>query len=406
MLKQVEIHNTRPESSEYAEAPATPMLVEEANLSTVEEALVSDDHVEPEARNIHVEMEVRHSETNGFSEPAPGFLDRVLENDSLPSSSCPETEKPVLSSSECPNGIMEVLGSDGGIQNAVDSSEGTSTCIDNQTGAPNTEARPGENAAPSSCSTVSFQPEKQSPAMVDGAVKKVSSPKKSPEDADFQWGSFHSPGVVDGVQVYEVKDHESGSILQKDMQSKFAQGLQACNSNFSHQDKSLVEGDTQCPSADVAKITVCEGQTSEPAPNGIVQARAGELLDQFYNEALKDQSGNDNLDPPAREKLLSVSESSTDKLNNLLLESTPNKEGVEEGTRQISGKKCSLTESAVTMQSNSLESFGLSLSKPTVESIPDDDDLLSSILGISTRSLLDSLTMGWKNHSYLNQFIT
>ncbi|KAK4796598.1 hypothetical protein SAY86_028924 [Trapa natans] len=32
------------------------------------------------------------------------------------------------------------------------------------------------------------------------------------------------------------------------------------------------------------------------------------------------------------------------------------------------------------MQSNSLESFGLSQSKWTVELIPDDDDLLSSIL--------------------------
>lgn len=366
-LKQVEILNTKPESSEYAEAPATPMLVEEANLSNVQEGLVSDDHLESEARNIHDEMEVKQAETNGCSEPAAECVDCVMEYGSLPSSSCPEPEQPMLSASECPNGIME----------------------NNQTETQKAEARPVENVT-TSCSIVSLKLDKHGPSVVDGAAEKINSPKQSSEDIDSQLGSFHSPGIVDGVQVYELKDHESSSILQKDMQSKVMQGLQTCNSNFTHQDNPLVEGDMQCPQVDVTEIIVDETQTLEPASNRKVQANAGELLDQFYNEALKDQSGNDNSDPPAPEKLLSASDSGADKLNNPLLESTPSNEGLVEGRKQLSGRKRTLTESAASLQISSSESFGFSLSKQTVESIPNDDDLLSSILGIFSRSLLDS----------------
>ena len=49
----------------------------------------------------------------------------------------------------------------------------------------------------------------------------------------------------------------------------------------------------------------------------------------------------------------------------------------------VSGRKRSFTESTLTVQSfNSIESYGGAQSKGTVESIPDDNDLLSSILGI------------------------
>lgn len=37
---------------EYAQAPSTPGLVEEPNLSSVQEALGSDDHLEPDDHNL------------------------------------------------------------------------------------------------------------------------------------------------------------------------------------------------------------------------------------------------------------------------------------------------------------------------------------------------------------------
>ena len=95
-------------------------------------------------------------------------------------------------------------------------------------------------------------------------------------------------------------------------------------------------------------------------------------------------------DLPAPEKLLSAL-GLLDKPSDLLGESTPDKEvlaGNDEfdaGTKLISGKKRSITESTLTVESiNSVESFGRPQSRRTAESVPDDDDLLSSILGSST----------------------
>ncbi|KAF5726326.1 putative cohesin subunit rad21 [Tripterygium wilfordii] len=92
-------------------------------------------------------------------------------------------------------------------------------------------------------------------------------------------------------------------------------------------------------------------------------------------------------DFPEPEKLLSVPEGHLDKPNGLLANSTTDTEAVEggdgggDGTTLISGKKRSFTECSLTVESmKSVESFGLITSKRTAETIPDDDDLLSSIL--------------------------
>lgn len=91
-------------------------------------------------------------------------------------------------------------------------------------------------------------------------------------------------------------------------------------------------------------------------------------------------------DLPAPEKLLSVPE--VDLHNNLLVAATPDHlkaqtDGVVDASPTVSGKKRSFTESALTMQSlNSVQSSAIVRTKRTPESVPDDDDLLSSILGI------------------------
>lgn len=88
-------------------------------------------------------------------------------------------------------------------------------------------------------------------------------------------------------------------------------------------------------------------------------------------------------DLPAPEKLLSVSEGLTRISNDLLVESTPRGDEDGAGTKLTSGKKRSFTESTLTVHSlNSSDSFSMTRLKRTAESIPDDDDLLSSILGI------------------------
>ncbi|KAK4802315.1 hypothetical protein SAY86_000518 [Trapa natans] len=362
-LNEIDILDIKPESSEYVNDPSIPSIVEEANMPSVHGAHVSGDIQGSEAHK-HGDMKVKEAKKSGYSEQAESCLDHVSDNGSL---SSPSRE--------------EVL--DG----AVDSIDGTTMCINGQIetqGTKELELKSEENVVPS-CSPVHLELDKQSLAVGDGLVDKADSPKMSIEDAVCQSGPHQLPDYADGLEVYdELKDHETSSDLKRDAQSNFMEGLQPCDSNISHQDISLHEGDKQSPTDDVIEVAVIENQTIEPASNEKVPAGFGELLDQFYNETLKIQSGNEkncvNFGLPAPEKLLSVSNLNVNKPGNLPVELTPNKEDLEQGIKTISGRNRGLIESVGTMQINSLESISLSQSKKTVESIPGDDDLLSSIL--------------------------
>lgn len=119
--------------------------------------------------------------------------------------------------------------------------------------------------------------------------------------------------------------------------------------------------------------------------NQVISARAHDKL----NENLNNSS---EADLPAPEKLLSVPEDCVDPHNRMLPEASPGVcTGLDEGdagSKIVSGKKRSFTESTLTEQSlNSVESSRLVRFKRTIESVPDDDDLLSSILGILYISL-------------------
>ncbi|CAK8542549.1 unnamed protein product [Lathyrus sativus] len=90
---------------------------------------------------------------------------------------------------------------------------------------------------------------------------------------------------------------------------------------------------------------------------------------------------------PEPEKMLSLAYPHFGEMNHLLLESTPGNQGISGGhtdvaaVTSVSGKKRSYTESTLTVQSTGLvESYGGAQSRRTTGSIPDDDDLLSSIL--------------------------
>ncbi|KAL2526255.1 Sister chromatid cohesion 1 protein 4 [Abeliophyllum distichum] len=90
-------------------------------------------------------------------------------------------------------------------------------------------------------------------------------------------------------------------------------------------------------------------------------------------------------DLPAPEKLLSVIAGHADIHTDILAEASPRDlVGLDEddtGSKVYSGKKRSLTESTLTEHGlNSVESSRMVRAKRTAESVPDDDDLLSSIL--------------------------
>ncbi|XP_028120717.1 sister chromatid cohesion 1 protein 4 isoform X2 [Camellia sinensis] len=144
--------------------------------------------------------------------------------------------------------------------------------------------------------------------------------------------------------------------------------------------------------ADFMKPVLEENHTTDPASCEDIQADFSKVDDQVHSinsrdtelEKLDDSA---NSELPVPEKLLSVPEGLADLQDNLLMESTPDKthlatgDGSDAGINNIAGKKRSFTESTMTLQSlNSVESLGMAHSKRTKESVPDDNDLLSSIL--------------------------
>uniref|UniRef100_A0A2P2MQ58 Uncharacterized protein MANES_S013200 n=1 Tax=Rhizophora mucronata TaxID=61149 RepID=A0A2P2MQ58_RHIMU len=138
-------------------------------------------------------------------------------------------------------------------------------------------------------------------------------------------------------------------------------------------------------------IELEENQILRPTMHGEVQAD-GANLDRQQDNATSSASPFEKLDGSvtsdlsAPEKLLSVPQMLPDKPDGLLVESTPDKE-VPDGSSGgslgtvISGKKRSFIECSLSGPSfNEVESYGVTRSKITTGSIPDDDDLLSSIL--------------------------
>ena len=67
---------------DYAQAPSTPGLVEEPNLSSVQEALASDDHLEPEDHNL-TELAAKENLENASSVSSLHYEDSVAADWSL-----------------------------------------------------------------------------------------------------------------------------------------------------------------------------------------------------------------------------------------------------------------------------------------------------------------------------------
>lgn len=99
-------------------------------------------------------------------------------------------------------------------------------------------------------------------------------------------------------------------------------------------------------------------------------------------------------DLPAPEKLLSVRAGQADIHTDMLAEASPRElvgpDEEDAGSKLYSGRKRSYTENTLTEHGlNSVESSRVVRAKRTTESVPDDDDLLSSILGLSNFLLVD-----------------
>ncbi|KAJ6718168.1 hypothetical protein OIU79_006150 [Salix purpurea] len=400
------------ESLDYAQAPSTPGLIEEPNLSSVQDGLACDDHLEPEDHNL---IEVAGIESTGNASSKSDLHQRDDTTNLSPDNHLNYNTAVCMPSEEngCLSGDLEIsqAKSQGELQ-SIALADGTICASD---GSDKLEVI---NNAVCKCRESTgvrlYEPDN---VEIANAVEDLSSLGKTvdantgcplelagaPED-DAQ--ACQAPANPDALNrnVDNEKTHTSMGMLR------------ACNSHLNEPDSSShginndelppepqdvpsreealhgsgistkVQGE-ECYETDGTQSV--ENQISEPNLHGEIQVggKQDEQPDNaFYSDnQLENMNSSLMAELPSPEKLLSLPKL-LNKPNGLLVESTPDKEMVDGGDRSsvgtiITGKKRCFTESSLTVQSlNSVDSFGVSRSKRTADSIPDDDDLLSSIL--------------------------
>lgn len=474
---QVDVLVTDPEIVEYAQAPSTPGLLEEPNLSSVQETLACDDHMELDhtltgliaAENALTasgksdflgdkntvnwslrndlnadtvengcllgDQDIKQVKPQEHLPPTEASMEHMLADNrlstSLPSSDPIEQTEAIHRELECSDGTVGVLdGPDKAedIHNGVVIDNEPSTSFVHQTDVECVEpvgVRLDETVASPSCSHITsdfedpsrktfssgifaleseayLEDDQASPRpeilndveIANDVGRSCSTSKASASNVVCPLESPGRPEVVnaEAQACQELKETQTFDPVANDvMQSNQSHVLRACNAHQSQPDMSSLGGE-ECLVTDVTDTVLEKNSFSESAPCEEIQSDSRKLDEQMKN-AVSSNSQLNNLsspqtsDFPAPEKMLSVVEALTTKQNDLLVNSTPDKEalagddGAATGIELISGKKRSFTESTLTVQSvNSVESFGMTQSKKTAESIPDDDDLLSSIL--------------------------
>ncbi|XP_021289042.1 sister chromatid cohesion 1 protein 4 isoform X2 [Herrania umbratica] len=419
---QVEGLAANSEFVEYDQDPATPGVVGVPNLSGVNESLAGDDHVEPEHHNLTelANFECVENVSSGKANHLHGdnnVVDLSLQNDknhdaivSVPPENgshigdlAKEQSKPQGNSVHDVVSV-EYKSADG----TVGGPDGLDRVEDMHNGGMHSMDRTDRECAESpSCSNVTFDLE--DPArrtcssstcvptsdayMENDQASHKSEFRNDAETTDNLEESFSPsktsnpsrplespsrPTVIDG-EAQACQEPNDSENMKKPVIHEEVSSVQVRGSdNLAAVDQNLVdlsrrEEEVHASGASIeVQGEACQTQMSE-------RALCDDQLENLNNCAMSDL--------PAPEKLLSALEGPIDKPSDLLGESTPDKEvfaGDEEtgaGMKLISGKKRSITESTLTVESlNSVESFGRPRSRRTAESVPDDDDLLSSIL--------------------------
>ncbi|KAH8501277.1 hypothetical protein Peur_042986 [Populus x canadensis] len=426
------------ESLDYAQAPSTPGLVEESNLSSVQDGLACDDHLKSEDNNLTDGIERTGNASSKPNHHRDDTMNLSLGNHlNCDTVVCiPAEENGCLSGdleinqAESPGELLsttvniDCLAADGAvcaldesdnvevINNVVCNGEVTVPSVDKING----ECRESTGVRlhePDNLEIANAVEDLSSlgkavdantgcPLELAGAPEGDAQAHQGPEDPDSLSkdvdGEKTHNGVLRACNSYmSGPDSSFHGINNDDFQlPPETQGLAPCSLEMSSGEEAFhasgistkVQGE-KCHVTDV--IQSMENQISELNLPVEIQADGGKQDEQPDNTFPSDnqlENLNSSLtsELPTPEKLLSVPQGLLDKPNDLLVESTPVEEIVDGGDRSsagtnITGKKRSFTESSLTVQSlNSVDSFGVSRSKRTVDSIPDDDDLLSSIL--------------------------
>ncbi|KAJ8753050.1 hypothetical protein K2173_011818 [Erythroxylum novogranatense] len=398
---KIEAANSEP--IDYAQAPSTPGLLEEPNLSSVQKGMASEDHLESEDHNLIELVGVESAENASIkSDLLHGNDAKDLSSGNVLDSDvdkCMATDKNIYVS-----GHLEM--DHGNLQMELQSSTLPMACI------------PTENTViPLDASN---KVEELHDVDVCSKVPMLPSIHQINRECDETVSPSELVGTLDveGQDEHEKAQHTKSTCVSM---------LLACTSNVAHPDDPYhkVDDDVLSPTLQLENslpspletstdkqalpnsgtstkvqgeechvrdgMEMKETQTSRPDLLGEFQTGSGKIdeqLDKVISGNNELENMNDSLTSniPEPEKLLFVSCNILDKPDELIVESTLDKEVSEGGGgsscgTKISGKKRSFTESMLSVQSlKEVESFGNITSKRTADSIPDDNDLLSSIL--------------------------
>ncbi|XP_057784471.1 sister chromatid cohesion 1 protein 4-like [Salvia miltiorrhiza] len=416
-----------------AQAPSTPGLVEEPNLSNIQEVSACDDHMELEyplgestvienaKNNIYGDKQEVDwsSHDNKICDAVPTVLPEEnghqsggLDIDSLK----PQGESPVeantehvpvetLSGSKPPS---DSIGQDKSVNSSLEMADkiigaSQAPCMDDLLNVDANDmnlVRPvDENDRHQGTFHTGFgQNACEIPGEASNCLQDESFPQNRETEASNELGDPNSSNL----DVHENVASSASPLLRP------------CNSNMEHPDfisgcamsadaavrsdvtdlatsgtEEMVMIDKKCSGADNPEEVLTEKHPQERAFVEGTDAASNKPHSQVMNASAHDGMV-DNLnssaeaDLPAPEKLLSVPED-VGQHNNMFSEISPGEfaglDASDAGSKVLSGKKRSFAESTLTEQSlNSVESSRLVRFNRTIESVPDDDDLLSSIL--------------------------
>ncbi|CAA2946295.1 sister chromatid cohesion 1 4-like isoform X1 [Olea europaea subsp. europaea] len=467
---------------DYAQAPCTPGLVEEPNLSNVQEASACDDHLEGEDHLMESAVKENtksvtsegkqeadwlsrddvNSNANRWMVPdengyhsgsleidlikpqreAP-FTEATLEHVNLdkpssvstPSSDLSNQVEAVNQASELVDKITEasvVPAREDLLNEIINNDKSNFPSATEPSGDPQGPSDIGlEDSAKNTSGLTTYQQVNEVVTLTDQAAVGVEGPvsagnvgdldKSCPDASEIGAKSQGSYSVNPGTQAYQEPEHSNllNPDVHKNLTSTGIQFLRPCSSNpdqphipNSGFDMSMnpdLQSDASalgsleisgredivtlggaCHVTDYSEQISKENHVEELAPCEDAHAAFSKLHGQVDNIHSEDRPPVDNLnnsvesDIPAPEKLLSVAGHAAIR-SDMLAEDNPwDLEGLnkdDSGSKTYSGKKRSLTESTLTEHGlNSVESSRTVRSKRTVEFVPDDDDLLSSIL--------------------------
>ncbi|XP_071921690.1 sister chromatid cohesion 1 protein 4-like isoform X4 [Coffea arabica] len=443
---------------DYAQAPRTPGLVEEPNLSNVQETSACDDHIESEDNHL-MESAVKENLENTFSrsnlhqgnEHMVGWSIPIDTNtDVAPFVPCEENGfhssdlgiKPGVSPSEVntedmssndhavagvgvvcqgPKLADDAIAISDSLNREKESRCGNVKIVDDVpsfrlshddhgeiTGVISEGFDEGVLGSASSCLQVTEGGEKSNNMNNNAISERPSSPR---DGLEFGAELLGTSGLErpESIACVEPKNSQNSNlVLENGVPCDQIHVLRSCNAELGELDSShaVAEHSVDLEPSDRAALPLETSKTVEilqaSGDSTVVQGEicnsvddSGQSLKENHTtvpaslEDIHAGSGNlkssGDIDLPAPEKLLSVPEGFGDRPRSMLMEVTPGDVGgVDEsdaGSRIVSGKKRSYTESTLTEQSlNSVESSRAVRTKKTVEAVPDDDDLLSSIL--------------------------